>query len=115
MSALDVEEAERLFTFWKFCLGRGDVLGNVALSVRYGLFGVLAMPRDRSFAAARVSLSIFGVMFSALLQVIQLGIVSRDAEMGDVIWNLAGIVLGAAAVQPRWGSGLFDVRGRGHA
>lgn len=115
MAALSVEEAERLFTSWKFYSGRGDVLGNVALFVPYGLFGVLAMPRERSFAAACVSLSIFGLMFAALLQVIQLGIVSRDAEMGDVIWNLAGIVLGAAAAQPRWVRDLFDVRGGAHA
>ncbi len=115
MAALSVDEAERLFASWRFYSGRGDVLGNVALFVPYGLFGVLAMPRERSFAAACVSLSIFGVMFAALLQVIQLGIVSRDAEMGDVIWNFAGILVGAAAAQPRQVRNLFDVRGGAQA
>lgn len=115
LSALSAGEAERLFTSWTLYSGRGDVLGNIALFVPYGLFGVLATPRQRSFAGACVSLSIFGVMFAALLQIVQLGIVSRDAEMGDVIWNLAGIVLGAAMAQPRWVRDIFDVRGGTHA
>ena len=50
---------------------------------------------------AIIALVIFGFILAAWLQVLQLMLPSRDAAIGDVFWNLAGIAAGITMALPR--------------
>lgn len=79
---------------------RGDVLGNIGLFVPFGAVGMLALGSGRSTAARVVLLILAGFFVAAAAQVLQLFLPSRDAALGDILWNLAGCALGAAVVAP---------------
>ncbi|WP_340118812.1 VanZ family protein [Pelagibius sp. 7325] len=79
---------------------RGDVLGNIGLFVPFGAVGMLALGPARSTAARVVLLILAGFFVAAAAQVLQLFLPSRDAALGDILWNLAGCALGVAAVAP---------------
>jgi VanZ family protein len=76
---------------------RGDVLGNVVLFVPLGALGqwVLQLWLRRVPAAVVVLLGGLAVAFA--LQVAQIYVPERDAELADVLWNSAGLLLGVVA------------------
>ena len=82
---------------WRLFSSRGDLLGNVGLFLPYGFFGMLAVRAEQSRSARFVALAVFGLFAAAWLQFMQLALPSRDAALGDVIWNAVGMSLGAAA------------------
>ncbi len=90
-------EATRRFLFeWSLFTGRGDVLGNVALFLPYGFFRMLVRKPGRSEAAKLLWLSVWGFVLATVAQVFQLALPSRDAALGDVLWNMLGLSAGRA-------------------
>jgi len=86
-------------------MGRGDLLGNLALFLPFGYLGMVAWRRPRRplrFALLVGSAAIYG----AALQVVQLYLPSRDPALRDVMPNVLGAAIGALA----GGTPLFDVR-----
>lgn len=89
--------AEDIRTFlgsWSELPSRGDILGNVALFVPFGVFGVASFRRGRSFA--NVPLFGWGVVLAMALQIAQLWVRWRNPQLQDVIWNTLGMTLGMA-------------------
>ena len=90
---------------------RGDVLGNIGLFVPWGLFGILALSPKRGFGGAVTWIIGLGAVLAFVLQVMQVWIPARSASIGDVVWNVAGCLLGAGigrmlATRPRLFVGL---------
>lgn len=71
-----------------------DVFGNVLLFVPWGLAGWWA---GRGTAGHR-ALPVFvaGLAYALLLQVLQLWLPMRTASLGDVFWNVSGLIVGLA-------------------
>jgi len=86
---------------WSLFSSRGDELGNIALFSPYGFLGILSLGSRRNLTPAIIALIIFGFILAAWLQVLQLMLPSRDAAIGDVFWNIAGIATGIAMALPR--------------
>lgn len=75
---------------------RGDVLGNLALFLPWGLASVMGRAREReSYLAA-----VLGLAFATIIQIMQIAIPSRDAALADIFWNGAGICIGQFALSP---------------
>jgi glycopeptide antibiotics resistance protein len=70
-----------------------NLFGNLALLLPLGLLGPIALPAlDRWWRIALLAL-----LYSVGIEVIQLAVPDRSADIDDVIVNLAGAVLGYAA------------------
>lgn len=80
---------ELLLNSWHGHTIRSDVLSNVVLFLPFGYFGVLAVGR-------RLWLAGLALLLGTGLQLLQLYLPSRDANLLDVAWNLAGAGAGAA-------------------
>jgi VanZ family protein len=79
---------------------RGDVLGNVVLFMPLGLLGQWVLELWlRPRAAAAVMVMVAGAAAAFGLQVAQIYLPDRDAELADVLWNTVGLALGLAAAQ----------------
>jgi len=100
LGALGNVDIEEFLTDWRLLSSRGDVLGNIGLFLPYGFFGMLAIRTDQSKSGRFLVLAVFGVFVAAWLQFLQLTLPSRDAALGDVIWNAVGLAIGAAAALP---------------
>lgn len=82
---------------WRLLTSVGDMLGNIALFFPLGMAGVLFFS-SRSGAPTHVGwLLFFGLIYSFALQLAQVWLPSRSAALADVMWNMVGLVLGAAA------------------
>ena len=70
---------------------RGDIIGNIALFIPWGLVGMLAL------ASGRAGLQTFGLGFILALgvQIVQIWIPSRTPALYDVAWNMVGCAIGA--------------------
>ncbi len=101
LGALTGEGVERFLYEWSLFSSRGDELGNIALFVPYGFLGIVSLGRRRNLAPAILALTIFGLMLAAWVQILQLIIPSRDAALGDVAWNFAGIAVGILMACPQ--------------
>jgi VanZ family protein len=75
---------------------RGDVAGNLLLFLPWGAFA----PRDTTRQRRHWPTLIYGLALALLLQLLQLGLPSRDAALSDVFWNGLGIVIGQLALSP---------------
>lgn len=81
-----------------------NLFGNLALLLPLGLLGPIAMPAlDRWWRIALVAL-----LYSLAIELIQLAVPDRSADIDDVIVNLAGALIGylvfvivRSAVRPR--------------
>ena len=84
----------RVFTEWHLLGSRGDMLGNVALFVPWGLAGmVILAPRAGPWRAAVIT-ALTGFVLALGCQIAQVWIPARDASLADVFWNMAGLVAG---------------------
>jgi VanZ family protein len=73
---------------------RGDVLGNVVLFVPLGALGQWVLQLWLRRVPAAVVVLLAGVAVAFGLQVAQIYVPERDAELADVLWNAAGLLLG---------------------
>jgi VanZ family protein len=99
---------QRLFSDWTLTSTRGDMLGNVALFVPWGLAGVLvSAPRTGARRAVWIT-AVAGFVLALGCQIAQLWTPSRNAALADVFWNMlgvaAGLVLGRRAQKRLTGS-----------
>ena len=101
LNALTDTGIERFLYTWSLFSSRGDGLGNIALFIPYGFLGILSLGSRRNLTPAIIALIIFGFILAAWLQVLQLMLPSRDAAIGDIFWNIAGIAAGIAMALPR--------------
>jgi VanZ family protein len=76
---------------------RGDVLGNVVLFVPLGALGQWVLQLWLRPAPAMLLVLLAGTATAFGLQVAQLYVPERDAELADVLWNVVGLSLGGAA------------------
>ena len=76
---------------------RGDVLGNVVLFLPLGALGQWVMQLWVGRRAAAVLVMVAGTAVALGLQVAQIYVPERDAELADVLWNAAGLLLGVLA------------------
>lgn len=84
----------RLFSDWTLLSSRGDMLGNAALFVPWGLVGMLAgAARVGTIRAAMVNVAA-GFILALACQVAQLWVPARTAAMADVFWNMVGVAVG---------------------
>ena len=80
---------------WRVISRPGDHLGNIALFFPFGLVGMIAILPDRTPLLRYAVLCLIGLVVAASVQILQLFLPSRDAALGDVVWNLCGLSLGA--------------------
>jgi len=83
------------FASWRAFTGRGDALSNILLFAPFGYFGLLAYGRKAWLIAAALLLAV-GV------QVLQVYLPGRDANLQDVFWNMLGVGLGAGLTLLPW-------------
>ncbi len=74
----------------------GDVLGNILLFLPWGALASLPPEFPR---VSRRNLAV-GIGLALALQIAQLALPSRDAVLADVVWNIAGILLGQWLLAP---------------
>lgn len=100
---------QRVLQDWSTGESRGDILGNVALFVPFGFFGLMNMRRAPALTGAIAVLTL-GTALALGLQLAQLFVVSRDAALHDVFWNVLGVLVGMAGVAlplvRRWSGGV---------
>lgn len=85
---------QRLFLDWTLLSTRGDMLGNLALFVPWGLAGILTLaPRTGPWRAAVVT-AVAGFALALGCQIAQLWVPSRNAALADVFWNMLGVAVG---------------------
>ncbi len=77
------------FASWHTFTGRGDALSNILLFLPFGYFAVLAYARKARLIIASFVLAV-GV------QVLQVYLPGRDANLQDVFWNMLGAGIGMA-------------------
>jgi VanZ family protein len=73
---------------------KGDALGNLLLFLPWGLASAAQARPAKHLASA------LGLALAVLLQILQIGLPSRDAALADIIWNGAGIYIGQFALAP---------------
>jgi len=72
-----------------------NLLGNLALLLPLGLLGPIALPAlDRWWRVLLLELA-----YSATIELIQLAVPDRSADIDDVIVNVTGALLGYAALR----------------
>ena len=72
-----------------------DMASNVLLFVPFGFLGVRSMQTPFKPIYYVILITIIGLIFAYLVQVMQLFYEGRVPSMHDVIWNLVGTLLGA--------------------
>ncbi len=90
-------DSELITIFLKSCCGTphsGDVLANFLLFIPFGFFGVLAVHRITVGMFWVAYVCILGVLLALALQLIQIYLPSRDANLQDVAWNFIGTASG---------------------
>jgi VanZ family protein len=98
-----------LWASWGWETSRGDAVGNFALFVPVGIFGMLALKPLRIVRRATTVAAVsFGV--AVAVQVGQVYIAERSATMVDVAWNMAGVLPGLALGLAPWETVIRGVR-----
>ena len=83
------------FASWRAFTGRGDALSNILLFAPFGYFGMLVFGRKAWLLVAALLLAV-GV------QVLQVYLPGRDANLQDVAWNMLGVAFGAGLTLLPW-------------
>ncbi|HSW08360.1 VanZ family protein [Aquabacterium sp.] len=86
----------QLLTQWRLFTGLGDVLGNVALFIPFAASYTAELRPRHGLWHSAVRVLVVGGVLALLAQLGQLLVPQRDAQMGDVVWNLTGCALGIA-------------------
>lgn len=81
---------------WRLFTSRGDLLGNLALFFPLGIAGILFASPSLSVTIRVAWLLLLALAFSFVLQLAQVWLPSRSAALADVVWNMAGMMLGMA-------------------
>jgi len=84
----------RLFSDWRPTSTRGDMLGNMALFVPWGLAGILSSASHVGTQRAVLVTAVSGLVLALGSQIAQVWLPSRNAALADVLWNMLGIVVG---------------------
>lgn len=81
---------------WSLFTSKGDVLGNIVLFIPFGFVGFWSISiRNAIYRYAMVLTLAFVLAFS--LQLAQIWLPSRSGVLSDVVWNMAGAVIGTIA------------------
>lgn len=82
----------------------GDLLANVVLFIPYGFFGFIVTTIGANKLIRLLAIAFGGILFSVLLQFLQLYLPDRVVSVSDVVWNTLGIILGITmgAISWRW-------------
>jgi VanZ family protein len=86
---------------WSLLSSRGDILGNIALFLPFGLLGSILARTSSAPVWAHAICFVGGIAFAFACQIAQMYLPARSAALGDVAWNAAGIALGMLAAG--WG------------
>ncbi|SFU50950.1 VanZ like family protein [Nitrosomonas eutropha] len=84
---------EQFFTNPEWITSIGDILGNIALFLPLGIAGE-RMIHSRNKILALLSLSVISLIFSLILQILQIWLPTRSAALADVFWNMTGLFTG---------------------
>ncbi len=106
--AMESGSWEHLLASWNGRTFHSDILSNIILFVPLGYFGMLAWDR-------RGWLVVLALILGLVLQLLQLYLPSRDANLLDVVWNLLGTGLGMAMAALPLGRWVIGAGGRWHA
>ncbi len=88
---------EELFLTWRWSPSLGDVLGNIVLFFPLGVAGIILILSGVNLVRNFTGLILITCIFASILQLIQVWLPTRTAAFSDVVWNLAGTVLGMIA------------------
>ena len=86
----------RMFSNWTLISSRGDMLGNLALFVPWGLGGMLAAAPRIGAPRAALLTAVAGLVLTLGCQIAQVWTPSRDGALVDVFWNMLGLAVGVA-------------------
>ncbi|MGH8684961.1 MAG: VanZ family protein, partial [Nitrosospira sp.] len=87
---------KEFLTDWRLFTSRGDLLGNLALFFPLGMAGIFFASPSLSVTIRVAWLLLLALAFSFVLQLAQVWLPSRSAALTDVMWNMAGMMLGMA-------------------
>ncbi|SCY17669.1 VanZ like family protein [Nitrosospira sp. Nl5] len=87
---------KEFLTDWRLFTSRGDLLGNLALFFPLGIVGILFASPSPSVTIRVAWLLLLALAFSFVLQLAQVWLPSRSPALADVMWNMAGMMLGMA-------------------
>lgn len=79
-----------------FLSSPGDMLGNLALFMPWGLFSTMAWRARHGLTLAMWLSALSGLGLALLAQVAQLAVPARDPALVDVFWNMVGCGAGLA-------------------
>jgi VanZ family protein len=83
-----------LFSNWTLTTARGDMLGNLALFVLWGVAGMMTVAPRRGMWRAVAFTVVAGFALAFGCQIAQVWVPSRSASLADVFWNMAGVAVG---------------------
>ena len=86
---------DQFLTSWSQISSRGDIFANIALFLPFGYLGIKALYPCNTRASQVFWILTVALLFAVALQVLQLVIPSRVANLGDALWNVLGAALGA--------------------
>jgi hypothetical protein len=87
----------KLFSDWSLITAKGDALGNLVLFIPFGFAGVFAVPAHSHPPFRVVTVALLSLALATMLQVAQIYFPPRTPALVDVVWNMAGTVLGIIA------------------
>ena len=103
-----MEISNAFFSIWigEGRIALGDLLGNIALFIPFGLTGLLALSPPFRRMASSFTVAVAAIILAFSLQILQIFLPERVPSLNDVVWNITGAVGGIAV---GW---LFDKQSR---
>ncbi len=89
------EALSQLNKTWTSTTSRGDIVANIALFLPFGYIGMLAFSNSFKTILRLISVIGLGALLGMALQIMQICIPSRDANLSDAILNIVGTGIGA--------------------
>jgi hypothetical protein len=87
----------KFLTDWRWFTSLTDLLGNVALFFPLGVAAMFLLSRKSNIATRSIGALFLAFVFSFALQLAQVWLPSRSAALADVMWNMAGMMLGMSS------------------